>query len=517
MKLLLVDPPHLVWGVFKGWIPSTAFLALMAYLERENIDFEFYDGTLAERPWHDLEALVKHMRPDLVALSMHCTYFAPDAMNAARLIKSVHPKCKIVAGGAHPSGIPRETLLECPQFDYIVVGEGEATFAEFCKAFARGEEDFDDIKGLAYFRPDGEFVFTGRRPLIEDLDSLPMPAYHRINMDHPYNGLPSEGKRAWCVTFSRGCAYRCKFCTEPILWRGRWRGRSPERIVDEIELLKEKYNRDTFFVGDDIFNMTRERVEGFINELRRRNRLDCHYWIQSRADLVVRDADLLDDLREVGVYQIMIGIEYHSDKTLKSLNKKVTADINLRAMQLVKKHKLMLLATLLIGHWDETAEDREELLRFIRPYVDHFGLNVATPYPGTEYYDEMKRLGRIKVADWAKYDQLQAVMPTAEEPDLDNITRAHQDMIRRFYWHPREIFRMFFSPNPILRRHHRHFFKYGLEIMMHELFGRPMWTQPNYQSFEDFCIETGRSIEELKRYPSPAKKTEEEQTATAAS
>jgi len=505
MNLLLIDPPHLVWGVLKGWIPSTAALALMAYLEKENVDVEFFDGTCAERPWHDLEALVKKIQPDVVGLSMHCTYFAPDAMNTARLIKSVHPRCKIIVGGAHPSGAPRETMLECPQFDFICVGEGELTFTEFAKACARGEEDFSKILGLAYFKPDGEYVFTGERPLIPDLDSLPMPAYHRINMDHPYNGLPSEGARAWCMTFSRGCAYRCTFCSEPILWRGRWRGRSPEKIVDEIELLKDKYNRDTFFVGDDIFNMTRERTEGFIAELRRRKRTDCHYWIQSRSDVIVRDADLLDELRGVGVYQIMLGIEYHRDSTLNSLNKRATAEQNLRAMQLVKKHKLMLLATLLIGHWDETAADRDALMKFVRPYVDHFGLNVATPYPGTKYYEEMKQLGRIQVTDWSKYDQLQAVMATAEEPDPNKITRAHQDMIRRFYWSPRELWRMFFSPNRILRRHHRHFMKYGLEIAMHELFGRPMWTQPNFQTFEDYCIETGRSPEQMHAYSTTVK------------
>lgn len=501
MKLLIIDPPHLVWGVFKGWIPSTSNLALMAWLEKENIDFEHYDGTLAERPWHDLEDTVRKMKPDLVAMTMHCTYFAPDAMNSARLIKEVHPDCKIIVGGAHPSGIPRETLEECPQFDFIGVGEGEITFAEFCRAFAKGEEDFSGILGLAYFTPDGEFVFTGERPLIKDLDELPMPAYHRINMEHPYNGLPSEGERAWCVSFSRGCAYKCAFCSEPILWRGRWRGRSPEKIADELELLKEKYNRDTFFVGDDIFNMTRKRTEGFVEELRKRGLAGkCHYWIQSRADVIVRDADLLDDLREVGVYQVMLGIEYHRNQTLDSLNKCCDVSANEKAMQLVKQHKLMLLATLLIGHWEETAEDRAALMKFIRPYVDHFGLNVATPYPGTPYYAEMKQLGRIKVTDWSKYDQLQAVMPTKQEPDLDKITRAHQDMIRRFYWSAKELWRMFFSPNKILRRHHRHFMKYGFEIMRHELFGRPMWTQPNFQTFEDYCTETSRSPEKLKAY-----------------
>ena len=513
MKLLIIDPPHLVWGVFKGWIPSTANLALMAYLERENIEFEHFDGTLAERPWHDLEAAIRRIRPDLVTLTMHCTYFAPDAMNTARLIKAVHPACKIIIGGAHPSGIPHETFAECPQFDYICLGEGEVTLAEFARAFARGDEDFADIRGLAYIRPDGQFVATEPRPMIDDLDTLPVPAYHRIDMEHPYNGLPSEGARAWCLSFARGCNFRCTFCSEAVHWGGRWRGRSPEKIVDEIELLYEKYRRDTFFVGDDVFNMTRARTEGFIAELRRRNLAGkCHYWVQSRADIIVRDADLLDDLREVGVYQIMLGVEYHRDATLQGLNKRATVDQNRKAMQLVKKHKLMLLATLLIGHWDETAADRDALMKFTRPYVDHFGLNVATPYPGTPYYAEMKRLGRIAVTDWSKYDQLQAVMPTAAEPDPAQITRAHQDMMRRFYWRPKELLRMLFSPNPILRRHHRHFMKYGLEIALHEILGRPMWTQSNFQLFEDYLTETGRTTDSLLK-SCPARAIAEKQTA----
>ena len=467
-------------------MPGPGCLQIAAYLEQD-FELEFLDCTIQDNPWQCLEEKVRTLKPDVVGLSTICTYFLNDTMNAARLVKEANPASIVIVGGAQPSLIPEEVLRQCRAIDYICVGEGELTLHEFLTAVAQ-KNDITAVAGLAFLDEEDRFVYTGPRPLIDDLDSLPMPAYHLYDMEHPYIGLPSEGERGFVVNFARGCSYPCSFCSESVFWQQRWRSRSPEKIAEEFELLKEKYNRNIFYVGDNIFNLTREKGEGFIREMTRR-KTGQHFWLQSRSNLIIRDRDLMEGFRDAGVYQFMLGIEHSKQSILDGVQKNITRDENVEAMQILKQHGFMVMATVIIGFWDETAADRRELMKFLKPYVDHLGLNVLTPYPGTPFYDEMKKLDRIKVTDYSKFDQIQATMPTREEPELNNITEEHIALIRKYYWQPQEVWKAFFSKNKILRHHHRHFLNIGIAAFKHEVFGAPMWQQETYQTFADYIKE----------------------------
>ncbi len=494
MRFLLVDPPHKIWTILRAWVPSPGCLQLLAYLEKEGLDIDYMDATLNENPWRDLEEKVRRERPDVVGISVICTAFVYDGMNAARLIKAVSPNSLVIMGGEHPSFMAEETLRGCPAIDYICVGEGELTLTEFLRTVEK-KEDLSRILGLAYLDETGKFVYTGDRPLIEDLDSLPMPAYHLARMEHPYVNIPSEGPRGLVVNFSRGCTWDCSFCSESAFYKKTWRKRSPRRIADELELLKERYNRTIFYVGDNTFNVTREQGAGFIEEMLRRKTRQ-RFWLQSRADLILRDEDLLDGYREAGVYQFMMGLEYHRDDVLHDIRKRLSVEQARRAMDLLKKHKLMVMATLLIGHWEETEEDRKAFLQFFGRYVDHFGLNIITPLPGTPLFYQMKGKGRIMDWDYRNFDYLHAVMPTREADHLDQVNLIYKELMRRYYWRPRELLKLF-SLNPILRHHHRYYItKVAFNIMMHEIFGTPMWTQPNYQEYKDYLVERGGDLPE---------------------
>ena len=497
MRFLLVDPPHKIWTILRAWVPSPGCLQLLAYLEREGFDIDYMDCTLNENPWQDLEEKVRREKPDVIGISVICTAFIYDGMNAANLIKSVSPQTLIIMGGEHPSFMAEETLRDCPAIDYICVGEGEVTLTEFLRAVEK-KEDLSKVLGLAYLNEKGEFVYTGDRPLIDDLDTLPMPAYHLARMEHPYVNLPSEGPRGLVVNFSRGCTWDCSFCSESAFYKKTWRKRSPKRIADELELLKEKYNRTLFYVGDNTFNVTPDQGRGFIEEMLKR-KTNQRFWLQSRADLILRDEDLLEGYREAGVYQFMMGLEYHRDDVLKDISKRQTVEQARQAMVLLKKHRLMVMATLLIGHWEEKEEDRKEFLKFFSPYVDHFGLNIITPLPGTPLFDRMKQLGRIVDWNYRNFDYLHAVMPTREADHLEQVNLIYKEIMRQYYWRPRELFKIF-SPNPILRHHHRFYItKVAFNIMMHEVFGTPMWVQPNYQEYQDYLVERGDELPEKLR------------------
>ncbi|OGP76472.1 MAG: hypothetical protein A2W09_00830 [Deltaproteobacteria bacterium RBG_16_50_11] len=493
MRFLLVDPPHKIWTILRAWVPSPGCLQLLAYLEREGFDIDYMDCTLNENPWRDLEEKIRREKPDVIGISCLCTTFIYDGMNAASLIKTIHPNSIIIMGGEHPSFMAEETLRDCPAIDTICVGEGEVTLTEFLRAVERKEQDFSKIPGLAYLDEKGEFVYTGDRPFIEDLDTLPMPAYHLAKMEHPYVNLPSESKRGLVVNFSRGCTWDCTFCSESAFYKKTWRRRSPKRVADELELLKEKYHRDTFYVGDNTFNVTRDQGVGFIEEMLKR-KTNQHFWLQSRADLILRDEDLLDGFREAGVYQFMMGLEYHSDSVLKDVRKHLSVEQARKAMELLKKHRLMVMATLLIGHWEETEEDRKAFLRFFGKYVDHLGLNLITPLPGTPLFYKMKEEGKISDWDYRNYDYLHAVMPTREVDHLEQVNLIYKDIMRRYYWRPRELLKLL-SLNPILRHHHRYYItRVAFNIMMHEIFGTPMWVQSNYQEYKDYLVEKGDAL-----------------------
>jgi anaerobic magnesium-protoporphyrin IX monomethyl ester cyclase len=467
---------------------------LLAYLEREGFDIDYMDCTLNENPWRDLEEKVRREKPDVVGISVICTAFIYDGMNAASLIRTASPQSTVIMGGEHPSFMAEETLRDCPAIDYICVGEGEVTLTEFLRAIEK-QEDLSKVQGLAFLNEKGEFIYTGDRPMIEDLDSLPMPAYHLARMEHPYVTLPSEGPRGLVVNFSRGCSWDCSFCSESAFYKKTWRRQSPKRIADELQILKEKYNRTIFYVGDNTFNVARDQGEGFIEEMLKR-KTGQRFWLQSRADLIIRDEDLLEGYREAGVYQFMMGLEYHKDDILKDIRKRQTVDQARRAMELLKKHKLMVMATLLIGHWEETEEDRTEFLRFFGKYVDHFGLNLITPLPGTPLFCQMKERGRIKDWDYRNFDYLHAIMPTREADHLEQVNLIYKEIMRRYYWRPKELLKVF-SFNPILRHHHRFYItKVAFNIMMHEIFGTPMWVQPNYQEYRDYLVERGSELPE---------------------
>ena len=459
----------------------------MAYLEREQFDIDYMDCTLNENPWRDLEEKVRREKPEVIGISVGCTAFIYDGMNAASLMKAISPRSIIIMGGEHPSFMAEETLRDCPAVDYICVGEGEVTMTEFLRAI-KEQDDISKVSGLAYLNEKGKFIYTGDRPFIEDLDILPMPAYHLAEMEHPYVDLPSEGSRGFVVNFSRGCTWDCSFCSESAFYKRTWRRRSPKLIADELQILKEKYNRDTFYVGDNTFNVTKEQSVGFIEEMLKR-KTNQHFWLQSRADLIIRDEDLLDGYREAGVYQFMMGLEYHKDSVLKDIRKRHSVEQARRAMELLKKHNLMVMATLLIGHWEEKEEDRSAFLKFFGKYVDHFGLNLITPLPGTPLFYKMKEMGRIEDWNYRNFDYIHAVMATREADNLEQVNLIYKDIMRRYYWRPKELLKLL-SPNPILRRHHRYYItKVAFNIMMHEIFGTPMWVQPNYQEYKDYLLE----------------------------
>jgi len=489
MKVLLVDPPHAIFKFFRGRMPFPGLVALAAYLEKD-FEVKVCDGTVLDYPWEDLERIIRDYKPDVVGIGSSSTSFAYDAMNTAYLVKMADPSIITVGGGAHFSALPEESLVECPSLDYIVIGEGEVTMHELLRALeVRG--DPKEVKGLA-FRRDGQIVKTPQRPLLPDIDILPLPAYHLFPMDRYF--MPSLGMdthRSIILTTARGCEGRCTFCSEAALWRNTWRPRSAKLVVEEMELLYRDFGKISFMFGDDIFNGTRQRLLEFAEELEAR-RLPVHFWFQTRVDAILRDADLLPRLKKLGLYMLSMGVESPRQQVLDNYNKKQTPEMAKQAMEVIKKNRLLFIANVMWGDWEDTEESLKELLKFCRPYACHLALQITTPLPGTEYWRQAQAEGRIRERDYSKYDMLNPIMPT-KTVSWERVGYLHPRAIQKFYSRPRVFWDAFFSPNPFLRRNNQFFAKLAWEVITHQ-----KWEQKNYKPFEAFMSQRlGRPFERV--------------------
>jgi radical SAM superfamily enzyme YgiQ (UPF0313 family) len=344
------------------------------------------------------------------------TAWAPHSLKALSHAKRINPDIVTVAGGLHFTGYPDGSLKECADLDYVVIGEGEYTLLELIEEIKKGNNDPKNVRGLAY-RENGDIRFTPPRPLIENLDELPLPAYHLLPMDR-YK-LYTYWNRAIRIVVSRGCLGRCNFCFQ---WRqydtrlrsniGRYRVKSAKRVVDEMELLNKKFGIRIIDIEDDSFNGDRKRMEEICDEIIKRN-LKINWFFLGRADDFVRDADLLPKMREAGCFMALVGIEVESDESLEKVGKKVRIAQIKDAVKKLRDNGIATWGTYIVGFWDDNEEvvkRRLEVADEIDP--DAVVVQALTPMPGTLLWDEVKDTDLIKISDWSFFDTAHAIMPT---------------------------------------------------------------------------------------------------------
>lgn len=446
MKVLLVEHPKKLWPLFGNSVAQPTHLAcLAAVLEENDIAVDILDCNVLDYEWNEYEDFLKKTSPDIVGVSGLTTYL-PLVIKTLRVTKKVNPKIITVVGGTHFTLTPKSSLANYPEIDYVVIGEGEITFLELVESLESGNK-VSNVKGIAY-RDGEEIILSPERPLIEDLDTLPMPAYHKLPMDKYHFIL--WNKRLCNTTSSRGCTFSCTFCTERILWRNCYRARSARKTVDEIELLKNKYGTQIVWFGDDCFNLDRKRTEQIVDELEQR-KLGVKVWIESRADTILRDADLIPRWSKAGLFYVLLGLESSSNSDLKYLNKKSTIEIAKRAVALLKQNNIIAHTNFVVGLPSDTKQSIRRTMVFarsIKPDVAVF--TPLTPFQGTEIHDEISSLGLIKEKNLANWDFL---TPVAETLNLSR--RQIQIEILKayggFYLDPRLIIETLFSKKPYHR------------------------------------------------------------------
>lgn len=312
--------------------------------------------------------------PDLIGISA-VTQDYTNAIRYAERIKDSGSKAIIVIGGIHISNLP-ESFNNV--FDIGVLGEGEETFKELTEYIYESgfnKEKLSHIKGLLY--KEGEALTnTGKRELIENLDSIPSP----------YRKYLKESAFLHILT-ARGCPFRCAYCSSAAFWKYKVRFHSPERVVDEmLELIKD-YKLKHISIWDDLFSINKERLREVVVLMRENGRFfnDVTFGVTARPNMV--DEEICELLKQMNVTRVSLGIESGSDRILSTLNRGLTAEQNYKAISKLKEFGFMVYGGFIVGAPGETFDDLNRTYQFVlNSSLDGGGFGLAVPYPNTEFW-----------------------------------------------------------------------------------------------------------------------------------
>jgi len=472
MKVLLIDPPHRLFPGLRMWAPSFGLLQLAAYLEKEGVEVRIVDATTLKNPWKDLASLVSASKAEIIGITCSATSLSPEAIQTLHLCRKLSPQSVMVAGGSHFTLMAETILQEVKELDYIVLGEGEIAFFQLIRKLRSGE-DGKGVQGIAR-RDNDRIIRNERGPAISNLDVLPLPAYHLIDMESEAYYWHGMGRRAFGLSTSRGCGDRCAYCSETRFWEGIWRGRSGKKIVEEIAYLYHQYGKSLFVFNENTFNWSRRRVEEFLDELGKSG-LRIHFWFQSRIKDILRDEDLIPEMKRLGLYEVMLGIESIHPNVLDRYEKQQSREMAQKAIDILRQKDVMVMANIMFGDWDDSEETLEEVFKFVKKQSDFLVLTMTTPLPGTRYFEEAERLGRIREQDFGKYDFMHPVMDT-QVLSAGEVHRLQQSYLKKYYTQPRILLGGFFNPNPFKRMAYRLILRYVWENATK----RP-WRQPNLE------------------------------------
>ncbi|HCC46823.1 MAG TPA: hypothetical protein DEQ38_01705 [Elusimicrobia bacterium] len=389
MKIALINPRNIDTTTHH----PLGLLYIAAYLEREGHLVKVFDQTVGQTP-AEIASEIIGWGPELSGLTATTPQFAL-ALRIAAELKKVLPAVPVVVGGPHPSVCPEDSLAS-PEVDFVVIGEGERTLSEICAALGSPEK-LAGVKGIGY-KAGGKPVFTGTAPLIEDLDSLPFPARHLLAQRWYF--APPKIRGVWTkslitVMASRGCPYRCIWCSSHTLFGRKVRNRSPENVLGEIAEARRDLGVDSVYFFDDTFTVNTVWTERFCELLAARGWKDFKWACQARVNTVT--PDLLAKMKKAGCVQLDFGVESGSQRILDILVKDTKIDMIKAAFRHTRAAGINTFASIIVGAPGETREDvlkTSELLAEIRP--DYTEIFYATPYPGTRLYEIAKESGLIR-------------------------------------------------------------------------------------------------------------------------
>jgi len=441
---ILINPPifyentNSIWKQINSNFPPLGLASIAAYLLENNITVKIIDCNVVSPYVDEFEKYFiknfsdKYKQISVIAITaMTCTI--KKAYKIASICRKYYSDSLIVFGGVHPT-FCYEEVLSNPDIDIVVIGEGEITLSEIIKKVDRHK-----INGIAY-RSDNEkdgytIVKTPARERIQNLDTLPIPAYHLLPIQHY---IPAKGsyKRlpAMSMITSRGCPGKCTFCSKTL--GNRLVFQSAERIFKEINYLINNYGIRQILFYDDTFTVWKENVQNLCQMLID-NKVDLTWTCFARVDYV--DPELLKLMQKAGCHQIMYGVENINEVVLKNINKKIDINQIKNAVKWTKSAGIECRLAFMVGNLGDTREIIQENINFaIELDPDLIIVNITTPFPGTQMFQWAKERDLILTYNWDDYDLSRQIMKLPNM-SVEETYQLYKLMYKKFYYRPKYL------------------------------------------------------------------------------
>jgi len=398
-------------------VPPLGVMYLASVLRKEGHNVKILDMRTIEVAPFSLKTELETFQPDVVGIS-GITTEAVSMHSVARTVKEILNNVTVIAGGPHATSYPEE-ILKDHNIDVCVLGEGEETVVELLDAIRNGTRgDIEKVKGIA-FRKNNEVIFTEpRASYIENLDKLPFPAWDLININaySKVRSMASVGLRKYMALFtSRACPYRCIYC-HSMFGKG-FRARSPDNVLQEIEMLNKEYGIKEFEILDDIFNADKERAREIFKRITNLNK-NLRFGFPNGVRTDTLDYDMLKIFREGGVNFIAIAVESASERIQKLIKKNLKLDKVFENIQICADLRIFTRGYFMLGFPTETKEEILKTIEFATKSRLHTAMFfIVTPFQGTELEKVYGKHGD----DTVPYDMHDYFMTTY---NLSNVTNS---------------------------------------------------------------------------------------------
>lgn len=427
MKVLLIRPPFtrlkgtgqapyfpLGIGYIASVLKNNGFEVMIYHAENPRLKSEFQPVDLAigfnsrsvsyrryvdsikdnaHPVWKEVEETLKSYKPDIIGISLLSVEVA-SAFKISQICKQYNEKCYVVWGGLHPTFLPNDCLKN-REVDFVIRGEGEYSMLELCQVLKKGDAA-SKIKGLS-FKNNGEIVNNPIREAIPNLDEIPLPARDSVLYPDSFD-FRSLGS----MIISRGCPFRCSFCSSRNFWDKKVRFRTPENVIKEINMLKNKYGTSYIMFWDDSFTIHRNVIKKYCDIIID-SRLKINWKTATRADLL--DEELLKLMKMSGCSKLEIGVESGSERIKKMILKDLTNDQIKHAFALINKNGMGSGAFFMAGFPEETIDDLEQTFKLMKELdVNEIAFNILDPMPGSAEYEKCIKFGLIPLnPDWNNF------------------------------------------------------------------------------------------------------------------
>ena len=486
-KILLIRPPRYLWPFINEsdnfllplGLPCIAASIRAAFPE---IAVKIIDCPPLKIGWKSLREIIKKEQPDIVGAGEEALYHH-EAVRLFALAKELNPRTVTVAGGHFFSWMYESSLSGHP-IDYIVRFEGEETIIELISALREGGS-LAGVKGIAY-RDNGRILRTALREMVEDLDTLPLPAYDLMPMGK-YSPFGYLWPQSVTLEHSRGCVDHCNFCSLWTFWgrqsrsdieKGelevtpRYRTKSVRRTLEEVDIAYKKYGRRYIIWADPTFNVQPEWTNEFCEGLLKRNYKDLYWWAFIRADFALRDEKLgiLGKMVRAGMIHPLIGVERGCSEDLRILRKTAyTRDMIKEVFSIFKKKypRVFRQGTFVTCLPFDTRKSMLDLVKYaVEIDIDYPAFHPVAPVPGTFLYQEIKAQGRLEETDFSKYDWATPLMASDTGLSRDQLSDLNMELNKRYVLlRPHWLVRGLFSPHKHKRGLYRWFFINTMKMM----------------------------------------------------